>query len=108
MGYKIDPYFPGQKFTIEVDELRHQDGDLAAEIERQKALEKELNCNFIRINPARESFNAFDEIGRVQGFVSESNEKSKIKKVSNRLLELKFESNSSCKKDTGNKNARVF
>ena len=30
--------------------------DLEAEIERQKALEKELDCKFIRINPARENF----------------------------------------------------
>ena len=29
------------------------------EIQRQKALEKELNCKFIRIDPDEEDFNVF-------------------------------------------------
>ena len=34
-----------------MDELGHTNKNINNEIERQKALEKELNCVFIRINP---------------------------------------------------------
>ena len=37
--------------AIEVDELDHVDRNLNNEIERQKALEREFNCVFIRISP---------------------------------------------------------
>ena len=57
LGYRIDLYFLKYKFAIEVDELGHADRNLSNETERQKALEKELDCVFIRINPDEENFN---------------------------------------------------
>ncbi len=46
-GYFIDGYIPKLKLAIEIDErLKNKDKD----IERQKIIEKELNCKFIRIN----------------------------------------------------------
>ena len=51
LGYMIDLYFHKHKLVIEVDELGHADKNLSNEIERQKALEKELDCVFIRTNP---------------------------------------------------------
>ena len=56
LGYRIDLYFHKYKLTIEVDELGHTDRNINNEIERQKALEKELNCVFIRINPDEKDF----------------------------------------------------
>ena len=49
--YRIDLYFHEYKPAIEVDELGHTNRNINNAIERQKALEKELNCIFIRINP---------------------------------------------------------
>ena len=43
IGYRIDLYFHKHKLAIEVDELGHADRNLNNEIERQKALEKELD-----------------------------------------------------------------
>ena len=54
LGYSIDLYFHKHKLEIEVDELGHADRN---EIERQKALEKELDCVFIRINRDEENLN---------------------------------------------------
>ena len=51
LGYRIDAYFPKYKLGIEVDEQGHKDRDIGQEIQKQKALEKELDCEFIRINP---------------------------------------------------------
>ena len=65
LGYRIDLYFYKYKFAIEVDELGHTDRNLSDEIERQKALEKELDCVFIKINPDEENFNIFREINKV-------------------------------------------
>ena len=51
LGYRIDLYFHKYKLAIELNELGHGNRNFNDEIERQKALEKELNCVFIRINP---------------------------------------------------------
>ena len=51
LSYKVDLYFPKHKLAIEVDEKGYKDRDQQKEIERQKAIEKELDCKFIRINP---------------------------------------------------------
>ena len=43
LDYRIDLCFHKYKLAIEVDELGHADRNLSNEIERQKALEKELD-----------------------------------------------------------------
>ena len=51
LSYGIDLYFHKYKLAIEVDELGHADRNINNETERQRALERELNSVFIRINP---------------------------------------------------------
>ena len=51
LGYRIDLYFHDYKHAIEVDEKGHEDRNIDHEIKRQKAIEKELGCKFIIINP---------------------------------------------------------
>ena len=65
-GYRIDLYFHKYKLAIEVDELGHNDRNIDYEIQRQQALERELNCAFIRINPDAVDFNIFREINKIQ------------------------------------------
>ena len=65
LGYRLDLYFHEYKLAIEVDELGHPDRNINNEIERQIALEKELNCVFIRINPDEKNFNIFKEINKI-------------------------------------------
>ena len=64
LGYRIDLYFHKYKLTIEVDELGHADRDLSNEIERKKALKKNLIV-FIRINSDEKNFNIFKEINKI-------------------------------------------
>ena len=59
LSYRIDLYFHKHKLAFEVDELGHADRNLRNEIERQKALEKQFDSVFIRINPDEENFNIF-------------------------------------------------
>ena len=65
LGYRIDLYFHKYKLATEVDELGHADRNINNEIERQKALEKELNCVFIRINPDEKDFNIIIAINEI-------------------------------------------
>ena len=75
IGYRIDLYFHKHKLAIEVDELGHADRNLSNEIERQKALEKELDCVFIRINPDEENFNIFKEINKIYRHIKKTTKK---------------------------------
>ena len=52
--FRIDIHFTEYFLAVEIDEKSHTDKDLIFEEKRQKALEKRLNCEFIRINTSRE------------------------------------------------------
>ena len=105
LGYRIDAYFPKYKLAIEVDKQGHNERDIDYEIERQKAIENKLGCEFIRMNPAKENFNIFVKIGKIQNYIAkstkklteESTKKSLIDELSNKLLRLEFKSNNSIK-----------
>ena len=72
LGYRIDLYFHKHKLVIEVDELGNADRNLSKETEREKALEKELDCVFIRINPDEKNFNIFKEINKIHRHIEKS------------------------------------
>ena len=55
-SYRIDLYFSGHKLAIECDEHDHRDRDIDYKIRRQKFIEDQLNCKFIRYNPDAEEF----------------------------------------------------
>ena len=65
LGYRIDLYFHKYKLAIEVDELENADRNINNKIERQKALERELNFVFIRINPDGKDFNILKIINEI-------------------------------------------
>ena len=79
--------------------------DIDYETERQKSIENELGCEFIRINSANKNFNIFVEIGKIQNHITkpnkklaqESTKKSLIDELSNKLLRLEFKSDNSIK-----------
>ena len=67
---------------------------------RQKVIEKELGCKFIRINPDEENFNKRKAINEIHRHIKISNKKlteelTKKSLIDNlsRLLELEFEEN---------------
>ena len=72
LGYRIDLYFHKYKLAIEVDELGHNDRNIDYEIQRQRAIEKELGCVFIRINPDEKDFNIFKEINKIYRHITQS------------------------------------
>ena len=73
----------------------HNDRDIDYEIQRQKTIEKELGCVFIRVNTDEESFNIFKSINEIHRHIKNSTEKSLTSKISERILELQFKSNHS-------------
>ena len=90
LGYRIDLYFHKYKLAIEVDELGHNDRNIDYEIQRQRKLERELDCVLIRIIPDALDFNIFKEINKIHRHIKKSSKKSLINKKSKRLLEIEF------------------
>ena len=83
LGYRIDFYFRDYKLVVKIDEKGHKDRNIDHEIKRQKALEKELSCEFIRINPDEKDFNIFRTINEIYRQIRKLNEKP-TQKIFNR------------------------
>ena len=94
-------YFSKHKLAIEVDEKGQKDRSIDYEIKRQVEIEKELDCEYIRIIPDGKDFDVYVEIGKIHNHIKESNKKlikeSLIDKISKRLSESKFNSSHSIK-----------
>ena len=88
--FRIDVYFTEYFLAVEIDEKGHTDRDLIFEEKRQKALEKKLNCKFIRINTSKEDYDVNYEASRIQVFISKFKE-NKIKEKDNKIKELEEE-----------------
>ena len=70
---------------------------LAMRLIEKKALERELKCVFIRINPDEKDFNIFREINKIHRHINKMTKKSLIDDISERLLKLEFKSDHSIK-----------
>ena len=88
--FRIDIYFTKYCLAIEIDEKGHTDRDLIFEEKRQKALEKKLNCTFIRINTSKENFDVDYEASRIQTFISQFKD-NKNKKLEDEIEKLKLQ-----------------
>ena len=97
LSYRIDLYFHKYKLAIEVDELGHNDRNIDYEIQRQQALERDLNFVFIRINPDAADFDNFRKINKRHRHIKKSSKKLLIGTISERSLELEFVSDHSIK-----------
>ena len=64
-SYRIDIYFPEHKLDIECDEHDHKDRDINYEIRRQKFIEDQLNCKFIRYNTDEKDFTIESVLNKV-------------------------------------------
>ena len=60
--------------------------DKATEIRRQKAIEQELDCEFIRIDPDEDDFDIFKTINEIFRHIKQLTTKIIINKISTRLL----------------------
>ena len=97
LGYMIDLYFHKHKLATEADVLGHADKSFDNEINRQRALEKELDCVFIRIDPDEENLNISNAIYKIHRQIKRQTKKLLIDDLSKRLLGLEFKLNYSIK-----------
>ena len=75
-------YFHDYKLTIEIDENGHGDRNIDYEIRRKKAIEQELGCKFIRIDPGKEDFGIFKLSMKYLGKLNNRLKKFIINKIS--------------------------
>ena len=85
--FRIDVYFTEYLLAIELDEKGHTVRDLIFEEKRQKALEKKLGCEFIKINKSKEGYDAVYEASRIQTFISKFKDRQ-LKELNRKLKEL--------------------
>ena len=95
--FRIDVYFTKYSLAVEIDEKGHTDRDLIFEEKRQKALEKKLNCTFIRINTSKENFDVDYEASRIKTFISQFKD-NKNKKLEDEIGNKATISKFGCKK----------
>ena len=62
LSYWIDLYYHDHQLAIEIDENGHIDRNIDYKTKRQKEIEQELRCEFIRIYPEKEDFGIFRAI----------------------------------------------
>ena len=84
---RIDAYFTEYLLAVEIDTKGHTDRDLIFEEKRQKALEKKLRCEFIKINKSKEGYDAVYEASRIQTFISKFKDRQ-LKELNRKLKEL--------------------
>lgn len=72
-NYRIDLYFPDLNLAIECDENNHNDRDMNYEKIRQKFIENNLKCIFIRFNPDDINFNIGDVIYKIISYIDNYN-----------------------------------
>ena len=92
LDYTIDLYFHEYKLAIETDENGHSDRNIDSEIKRQKSIEQELVCKFIKIDPNKEDFDIFRAINEIFRHFKQSTKKTLMNKIPSRLLGLEFKS----------------
>ena len=77
--YRIDLYFHDYKLAIETNEKSDSDRNIDYEIKKQKAIERELRCKFIRIDPEKEDFDIFKSINEIFRHIKQSTKKVWVK-----------------------------
>ena len=55
------------------------------EYEREERIKKELGSKFIRINSDAENYDIFVEIGKIKGYIAQSNKEAEIKEIKEKL-----------------------
>ena len=84
LRYRIDLYFQDYKLAIEndveIDENGHSDRNINSKIKRQKAIEQEIGCKFIRIDLDKEDFDIFRAINEIFRHIKQSTKKTLISK----------------------------
>ena len=96
LGYRIELYFYDYKPAIEIDESGHTNRNIDYEIKKQKAIEQEPGCKFIKIDPDKEDFDIFNDVNKIfrhiKKLLIQLSKKTLINKISLGLLRSEFKS----------------
>ena len=79
--FRIDVYFTEYFLAVEIDEKGHTDRSLIFDEKRQKALEKKLNCKFIKIDTSKKNYDANNEASWIQTIITKFKDKEKENEI---------------------------
>ena len=77
---------------MEIDKNEHSDRNIDCQIKRQNAIDQELGCKFIRIEPDKEDLDIFKTINEIFKYIKQSTKTTLTNKFMIRLPGLEFES----------------
>ena len=60
------------KFAIKINEDGHSGRNIDCKLKRQKSIEQEIDCKFIRIDPDKEDFNIFRALNEIYRHIKQS------------------------------------
>ena len=63
--YCIDLYFSEHKLAIECDEFGHNNRDASYEVNHQKFIEEQLQCQFVHYNPDAQDFDVVQVLNKI-------------------------------------------
>ena len=69
---RIYSYFYVYKLAIEIGEPGHKDRNMYYDTKRQKAIEQNLSCEFIRVYPDQENLHCFEAINKIVRHIKQS------------------------------------
>ena len=81
LNCQVDLYFSEYNLAIEVDEKGHTDRDKKKRKWKRRKNRKGLRCSFVRVNPDAENYDIFVEIGKITGYIDQSNKETEIKEM---------------------------
>ena len=88
LTYRVDLYFHDYKLAKEVDEKGRKDRNEDYEKQRQKEIETELSCKFVKINPDEENFNISNVNNRIFRSIKKSPKKLSEESTKIQLLKI--------------------
>ena len=81
LSYRIDFYFHEYKPAIEIDENGYSDRNIDYKTKRQKRIEQELACKFIRIDSDKEDLDVFRTINEIFRHIKQSTQTTLAEKI---------------------------
>ena len=79
LGYSVEMQFHHYKLAIEFYVNERSVRNVVCEIKKQKAIEQELGCKFIRIDPNKAEFDIFQTINEILRHIKQLTKKNSNK-----------------------------
>ena len=75
LGYRIDLYFHDRNLVVEIEKNGHSGRNTHYNMKKQKGIEQEFGCKFIRIDRDKKDFDIFRTISEIFRHIKQATKK---------------------------------